>query len=260
MTFVRNKIIVHLTTDALYVYRTVRCKLELLQKYTCETSNFALTEEDYSFIDESLEHLTSYTHAVDHENVRVYASGKYQCIAQEQITSLRIHIYVYFGLYLNIISKDLEQYYLEQCRKHCVSENIIEGLLIKEFRNVVVCGSFKHSIREIEQIIDVCNREGIKVLSPTTTKLRPETIGTDFVLFENQVLINKRDAWRHQYLHISQFAKSDAVIICNPMGKVGYSALFELGFLVAISKRVIFTEEPVDFPLRYPYEVGLDFC
>lgn len=78
------------------------------------------------------------------------------------------------------------------------------------------------------------------------------------MLFEGQELINERDGWRHQHKHISQLATSDAIIICNPNGIVGKGALFELGYLVAISKRIIFTEEPKNLSLIFPYEVGLN--
>ena len=108
--------------------------------------------------------------------------------------------------------------------------------------------------------MDILQKRNISVLSPWTTKIVPETLGTDFILLEGQEpLKNKRDAWKHKLIHMNKFRHSDAIIVCNPDGYVGRGTMFEFGFMVAISKRIIFTERPIDLSIPFPYEVGLNF-
>ena len=87
----------------------------------------------------------------------------------------------------------------------------------------------------------------------------PESLGTDFILLEGQELVNERDAWRHKYDHMNKFKKADAIIVCNPDGRIGKGTMFEFGFMVACSKRVIFTNEPSNISIPFPYEIGLNF-
>lgn len=58
--------------------------------------------------------------------------------------------------------------------------------------------------------------------------------------------------------HLKSISESDALIVCDPEGHVGASALIEIGFANAAGKRVIFTEKPEEFMLNTsPAEVGL---
>lgn len=257
MTYTKNKLLVHFDTNIINIYTLKEGILELLYKKNVTFEKDFITNKKFRKIDEILSFLKNFTNTVNNEHIRLYATGIFQTFEQTETVSLINHVYVYYGLYFNIVQPDLEQFYLEKSLQKYGHKNIIEGLIHQEFRNVVVCGSFKHSIKEIDDIIKTLHKQNINVLSPATTKLRPETLGSNFVLFEGQELINERDAWRHQYKHISQFATSDAIIICNPNGIVGKGALFELGYLVAILKRIIFTEKPKNLSLLFPYEVGL---
>lgn len=255
----KDKLLVHFNTNVTTIYNLKEGVLRKLydENITFEKNLFA--NEQLQKIDDLLDTLQKYTNTINNEHIRLYATGIFQTLDQADAIRLINHIYVYYGLYLNIVQPDLEQFYFENSMRVYGHKNVIEGLIHQEFRNVVVCGSFKHSIKEIDAIINILKKHNINILSPTTTKLRPETLGSNFVLFEGQELINERDAWRHQYKHISQFTKSDAIIICNPNGIVGKGALFELGYLVAISKRIIFMEEPKNLSFYFPYEVGLNF-
>ena len=114
-------------------------------------------------------------------------------------------------------------------------------------------------MKEIGSLMDSLEARHIKVLSPLTQEIVPETEGTDFVLLQGQELVNSRDSWRHKYDHMNKFTKSDAIIVCNPNGIVGKGTLFEFGFMIAHYKRIIFTEEPQNLTITFPYEVGLNF-
>ena len=61
------------------------------------------------------------------------------------------------------------------------------------------------------------------------------------------------------YEHMEKFKPSDAIIICNPDGIIGKGTMFEFGFMVAFSKRIIFTERPKGLTIPFPYEIGLNF-
>lgn len=259
MTFIKDRILVHFDTNGIKIYeynnKILQMKDEIIETITREELESGI----YSHIDRFYSILKSYTNEINNENIRLYATGVYQSLCSKSAISIINHIFIYYGLYFNIVRPDLERFYLKQSTERYGYANIIKGIISQEFRNVVVCGSFKHSIKEIEYTIEILKRQNISVLSPTTTKLKPETLGSNFVLFEGQDLINERDAWRHQYWHISQFSEADAVIICAPGGQVGKGALFELGYLVAISKRIIFTENPKNLSVIFPYEIGLNF-
>jgi hypothetical protein len=203
--------------------------------------------------------LNEFSEAVDNKSIRLYATGVFQRLSQADATRLVNSVYVDTGLYFNIVGHDLERFYVESGRSATGSNDMMEGVIRREFREVVVCGSFQQSLGYIEDIIARLRGSGTVVLSPWSTRIKPETEGSDFVLFEYQdFLKNERDTWRHKYDHMDKFRQSDAVIVCNPGGIVGRATLFELGFMSAISKRVIFTEEPMGVSVLFPCEVGLD--
>ena len=168
-------------------------------------------------------------------------------------------MFVLYGVYFNIVEPDLEAFYIKMGEGTQGCESVMEGLVKQEFRKVVICGSFQQHLDDIGTIMESLQKRNVEVLSPWTTKIVPETIGTDFILLEGQEpLRNKRDAWKHKFEHMEKFQRSDAIIICNPDKIVGIGTMFEFGYMVAHSKRIIFLEKPVDL-IPFPYEVGLNF-
>ncbi|OEJ56732.1 hypothetical protein BGM19_00305 [Streptomyces agglomeratus] len=203
--------------------------------------------------------LTEFNEVVDNKTTRLYATGVFQQLPQPEAAALVNSVYVDTGLYFNIVGPELEQFYLEKGMSACESDDMMEGLIRRELRNAIVCGSFQQSLGYIEDTIAHLCESGTVVLSPRSTRIKPETEGTDFILFDYQDLLkNERDTWRHKYVHMDAFRQTDAVVVCNPGGHVGKGTLFELGFMSALSKRVIFTEEPVGVSVLFPCEVGLE--
>lgn len=135
---------------------------------------------------------------------------------------------------------------------------LINGLSSCPFRRVVVCGSFQQHMKEINDVINKLNSIDAEVLSPWTMDIVPESIGTDFILLKGQTMENARDAWRHKYDHMAKFAKSDAVVVCNPGGRVGKGTMFEVGYMIACNCHIIFTEQPNNIGVPFPFDVGLD--
>lgn len=192
--------------------------------------------------------------SLDRQQIRLYASGCFSNLSSQLQDSLIMDVFVEFGLLFNIIAPDLEAFYLSG------STNIMEGILLQEFRSVVICGSFQQFLPEIGQIRDLLTAKGVDVPSPWTTNVIPSTLGTDFILLEGQApLKNSRDAWRHKLEHMRKFQRVDAIIVCNPGGVVGQGTIFEIGYMIAYAKRIIFTEEPINLLIPFPYEIGLNF-
>ncbi len=50
-----------------------------------------------------------------------------------------------------------------------------------------------------------------------------------------------------------------SVLLRGPSGIVGKGTMFEFGFMIANSKRIIFTTKPTGLTIKFPYEIGLNF-
>lgn len=61
--------------------------------------------------------------------------------------------------------------------------------------------------------------------------------------------------------HLSNYTNeiNNTSIVCDPRGVVGKGTIFEFGFMTAISKRIIFMEQPKNISIFFPYEIGLNF-
>lgn len=260
MLVTENKTLIHFDTNEICVYSLKENTLELLSTELVTLEESYVNELLLQKIDDFFDNFVEYAKVVDNEHTRLYATGVFQRFAQTDQTKLIIHIYVNYGLYFNIIQPELERFYLEKSRVTGGFKTMMGGLIDQEFRKVVVCGSFQQHLKDFDDVIAVLHSRNITVLSPWTTKIQPQTLGTDFILLEGQApLKNKRDSWSHKYEHMDKFRQSDAIIVCNPGGLVGKGTMFELGFIVAISKRIIFTEKPTNLSISFPYEVGLIF-
>ena len=255
----REVILIHFDTNITNVYQVDDNRLKLIKKYTIFFNETYVNGEMLDKFQKFFQLYEKEIGTFDNQRTRIYATGIFQELSQDQQVQLMIYFYVNFGLVFNIIQPDLELFYKSKSVEKQGEENLIMGLIIQEFRNVVICGSFQQHIDEIKKLIDVCKENNIEVLSPWTTEIVPESMGTDFILLEGQTLLNERDAWRHKYDHMKKFTKADAIIICNPDGIVGKGTMFEFGFMIANSKRIIFTHEPIGLTIKFPYEIGLNF-
>ena len=254
-----SKILVHFDTNDTSIYQLKGDSISLIKKERVFFNETLIHDELFRKIDFVIEKLKLIGEKVDNESIRLYATGVFQEFSEEEQTQLIIHVFVNSGLYFNIVNPYLEQFYIEKGLKKNNKKNIIHGIVQQEFRKVVICGSFQQNMKEIGNIIEILNKRKIQILSPWTMDIVPESLGTDFILLEGQELVNERDAWRHKYDHMNKFKKADAIIVCNPEGRIGKGTMFEFGFMVAYSKRIIFTNEPKDLSIPFPYEVGLNF-
>ena len=254
-----EKILIHFDTNDVIIYKLVNGNLTLLEHKQVFFNETLVNEELFKKVNIVLQDVNNKYQELNIKNIRLYATGIFQEFSKEEQQQLIIYVYVMFGLCFNIIKPDLEKFYFEKSFELTGKKDLFTGLNDQEFRKVVVCGSFQQNMKEIGSLMDTLNKKNIKVLSPWTQEIVPETVGTDFVLLQGQELVNARDSWRHKYDHMNKFTKSDAIIICNPNGIVGKGTLFEFGFMIAHGKRIIFTEEPKNLTISFPYEVGLNF-
>lgn len=258
MIMIKEKIIIHIDTTIIKIFSLANNNLTLVKTIYLNlnfTNTDTLLKHVYIFLDT----LTKYTKVIDNKNVKIYATGIFQQLPTSDKNYFINSIFIDYGLYFYIVNTDLENFYLKNCL--CLhTDNLIQSILHQEFRSVVICGSFQQFLPDIEQLIVALRRQGTDILSPKSTKVKPETAGANFVLFEYQdCLKNERDTWRHKYEHMTKFDKCDAVIICNPDGIVGRGTIFEFGYMVAISRRIIFTHQPINISVSFPFEVGLNF-
>ncbi len=131
--------------------------------------------------------------------------------------------------------------------------NLINGVSRKEFRTVTLSGSFRKHLEYILKVRKLLLESNIDVLSPRFTE--PKNPGEEFVVFGGEENMSPLQLERH---HLHSIASSDALIVCDPEGYVGASALIEIGYANSLGKRIIFTEKPEEFMLNtLPAEIGL---
>ena len=260
MTFFQTeeKFFLHFETRCVTFYQVTSNQAKIIWQNKHIHMDNTCIYDIVELVSNAVEQFSDYCPSYNNGNTRLVATGAIQQLTIDQQIDLQIRVYVSCGLFLNIVSKDLEEFYISKSQLNSSIPNLIEGMMIQEFRKVVICGSFQENLKEIGEIMEILQKRGVEVLSPWTTKVRPETLGTDFILLEGQELINKRDAWRHKYEHMNKFKKSDAIIVCNPAGTVGKGTMFEFGFITCIGKRIVFANPPQDLSILFPYEVGLN--
>jgi hypothetical protein len=255
-----EKILVHFYTSQISVYKLKNKVLSLLQQECVGFGEVSTLSTIFNEVDKFLYNLNTDGIELNNINVRLYATGVFQNLSQADAVGIINQVYVNHGLSFNIIDFGLEKFYVEMSRKIFGLNDMMKGLISQEFRRVVICGSFQQSLKHIDKIIAILKKHNIEVLSPASTRIKPETLGTKFIMFDYQdYLQNERDTWRHKYIHMDKFREADACIVCNPSGVVGEGTMFEFGFMIAMSQRIIFSEVPNNLSILFPYEVGLNF-
>ena len=252
------QLVVHFNTHKGVIYKITDNKIDVIGEYNINLNSGLSIESIAETINDFVDERVKYIYPdLNNENTRLFATGYFQDLDDESQNRLVISTYVNQGLYLNILKPDIEQFYLTNSAKFYGHEDLVKGLLVQEFRTVVICGSFQEHLEDIGKVMKLLQKNNTKVLSPWTTNVVPETLGTNFILLEGQELKNERDAWRHKYEHMYKFKQADAIIICNPGGVVGRGTMFEFGYMIANFKRIIFLEKPTNLSILFPYEIGL---
>lgn len=131
--------------------------------------------------------------------------------------------------------------------------NLIDGVVRQEYRYVTLSGSFRKHLDIMIDVKEQLEKKNVIVLSPRFVV--PKNPKEEFVVFEGEEGLTPLELEKY---HLESIKKSDALIVCDPLGYVGASALIEIGYAYALGKRIIFTEKPEEFMLNtLPMEVGI---
>jgi nucleoside 2-deoxyribosyltransferase len=145
------------------------------------------------------------------------------------------------------------------CRKYGIERlipsdsNTVHGAIRQEFRRVTLSGSFRKHLDYILSIKRDLEKQGVQVLSPRF--VTPKNPGDEFVVFDGEDGKTPLQLERHP---LDSIDSSDALIVCNPGGYVGASAMIEVGYAHSVGKHTIFVEKPEEFMLNtLPADVGI---
>lgn len=112
----------------------------------------------------------------------------------------------------------------------------------KDFKYcVVISGSFKKFYDEIKIKIKEFEKIGMKVLSPSVSKIKNKN--DDFVFLESDDTENLTTIEKN---HLEAIYKADALYICNPGGYIGPSTAMELGWALGFGKQIFLQEKSED--------------
>ena len=133
--------------------------------------------------------------------------------------------------------------------------NIMHGAAQQEARTAVVCGSYKKYWNRIYELILDLQRRGIKVLSPTGSRIVQNRNG--FVLFETDNL-DSRCNFEVELPHLRAINECDMVVVCNYDNYIGSSTASEIGWAFCQGKKTVYIENNSILEDRdWPGEIGL---
>lgn len=150
-----------------------------------------------------------------------------------------------------IVQSIIEKYGIETIIPS--DSNLINGAARQEFRYVTLSGSFRKHLDYILKIKAKLESSGAKILSPRFTE--PKNPKETFVIFNGEEGLTPLELERHR---LNSIEKSDTLIVCDPEGYVGASALIEIGYANSLGKRIVFMEKPEEFMLNtLPAEIEI---
>jgi nucleoside 2-deoxyribosyltransferase len=114
----------------------------------------------------------------------------------------------------------------------------------------VISGSFRKFYKEIVWVIEEFEKCGIEVISPKKSKILNAKDGFVFLATDET-----NDIKMLEEKHLQEIEKSDFLYIYNPVGYIGKSVAFELGWAVALKKPIYSQEKPDDVVLAQFTEV-----
>ena len=110
----------------------------------------------------------------------------------------------------------------------------------------VVSGSFRRFFSKVKATILAFESFGVEVLSPkASTVINP---GNEFAILESDETQDPETLERN---HLEAIRKADALYLCNPGGYLGNSSVLELGWAMALGKRIFCEEIPMDATLKF---------
>ena len=119
-----------------------------------------------------------------------------------------------------------------------------------------------YAIEKLKMIVKNVNNENVRLYATGVFQEFSEEEQTQLIIhvFVNSGLclnIIKPDL--EQFYIENGLEKSNEKNIINGIVQQEFRKVFEFGFMVAYSKRIIFTNESKDLSIPFPYEIGLNF-
>lgn len=221
------------------IFPDIKDKTELLCESIQEKIVFIMNKENHTPV-----------------STRVYLRSEVFRNDIEKRKKFRNQIYIKTGLNLILLTEQMEAFYrINQKNNDDIS--LIEGISIKEFQKVVLCGSFRKYLDKVKETYEYCVKNGVDVLSPKNLTLK-DMYNDNFALFHGEYISNERETYLIESKHTQAIRDADAVIICNPDGYIGTRTLYEIGYADAIGKRIIFLyKESDEFDICFPRDYGL---
>lgn len=111
---------------------------------------------------------------------------------------------------------------------------------------ITIIGSFRKYYKDICKLIDLFEKNDIKVMSPKKS----------FVVdnIDGFVVLNTDGKGQKPFIiqeHVfDNIKKSNVVYVWNPEGYLGNSTCYEIGKVMEMGKPIIFKEFPTDLPIK----------
>lgn len=118
----------------------------------------------------------------------------------------------------------------------------------------ILHGSFRKHLKEIQNIYQIFEEAGIKVLAPTNYKIEGEVNG--FVFFENEANSDPRLIELLYLQNLKKLGKNGFSYFVNPTGDIGVSASYEFGIAHTTNVPCFFLSKPKNHPgYVAPYQI-----
>jgi hypothetical protein len=116
-------------------------------------------------------------------------------------------------------------------------------MIEQKINSIGIIGSFTKQMLDIKSAKSTFEKFGLIVTVPKTTDISQERSMSDYLILQSDVS-NRPSELEREYLE--SLLNSDLVYCCNSNGYIGKTVMFEIGFLWAKNKTVIFQEKPQD--------------
>ncbi|KKN00010.1 hypothetical protein LCGC14_1142100 [marine sediment metagenome] len=111
--------------------------------------------------------------------------------------------------------------------------------------SVTISGSLRKFLDRIRVYIRDFEKNSIKVLSPKISEIQTNKDG--FIYFKND---KKKPIDLIEKTHLLNISYSDFLFVVNPNGYIGTSTLIEIGYALALNKKIFSSDLPSDMLLR----------
>ena len=108
-----------------------------------------------------------------------------------------------------------------------------------------ISGSLRKFSKEIIHVVKEFKKKGIKVLSPIISEIVNE--GAQFIYFDHD---KTKPIALIEQSHLKSIDQSDFLYVVCPNGYIGSSTLLEIGYAIAIKKKIYSSEPPEDLLLK----------